>query len=155
MYRLYGRLRILVCTLDKALSLRKFLIYVSHFACDESSQAKHVDSNMIVSKMAVKTVYITGDPKQLEPFRPPITKGCFDYGYYSIANHLEAFAPESTRTQLRIAYRSHPEITKCVSAAAYDGQIVPGTAAEDRASLKESTFPVVTQQFPITLIHSP
>ena len=151
---LYGKARVLVCTLDNALSLRKLLKHFTHAVSDEASQAKHVDMNMMAARMPLKTVFITGDPEQLEPFRPAVLKGCPDYGYSSIAQHLERYAPDTTRVQLNIAYRSHPQITRCVSKAAYEGKLMPGTTEDERQALVGTLFPLAREKYPIVLIHS-
>ena len=152
---LYGKARVLVCTLDKALSLRKLLKHFTHAVSDEASQAKQVDMNIMGSRMPLKTVFITGDPEQLEPFRPPVLKGCPDYGYSSIAQHLERYAPETTKVQLNIEYRSHPQITRCVSKATYNGLLMPGTTEDERQALTGTLFPLAREKYPIVLIHSP
>ena len=152
---LYGKTRVLVRTLDKALSLRKLLKHFTHAVSDEASQAKQVDMNIMGSRMPLKTAFITGDPEQLEPFRPPVLKGCPDYGYSSIAQHLERYAPETTKVQLNIAYRSHPQITRCVSKAAYNGLLMPGTTEDERQALTGTLFPFAREKYPIVLVHSP
>ena len=128
-------MHVLVRTLDKALSLRRLLPHFPHMVGDEASQAKHTDMSVMGAKMPLKTVFITGDPEQLEPFRPPILKGCPDYRYSSIAQHLERYAPDVTRVQLNVAYRSHPQITRCVSKAVYNGLLMPGTTEEEQQAL--------------------
>ena len=71
-----------------------------------------------------------------------------------LSDHLEYHAPYAV-VQLTTVYRSHPEIVKAVSYAAYeinDDQLDTPITAEERANITNSLVPLACKNYPILLI---
>ena len=71
-----------------------------------------------------------------------------------LSDHLEYHAPYAV-VQLTTVYRSHPEIVKAVSYAAYeitDDPLDTPITAEERANITDSLVPLACKNYPILLI---
>ena len=122
---------------------RNILTEVKHIFVEESSIAAHSDMHLLYCQTKAETLVSIGDPLQLQPYRSRNLRQFPRYNVIPLADHLEYHAPYAV-VQLTTVYRSHPEIVKAISYAAYeimDEPLDSPITAEERANITNSHVP--------------
>ena len=125
----------------------------THLIIDEGGQVNTDQTLIIVSQMLkLQKLVITGDPVQLLHYRediPEIVRP-FTESLLTYVDKLQVVRSPIQVIQLIQSYRSHPELTNCISHAAYEGKVVPVAKANERSDFQVA---LPNPELPILLLH--
>ena len=150
----FNQTTIIVGTFAMMFRFRNILSEVKHIFVEESSIAAHSDTHLLYCQTKAETLVSIGDPLQLHPYRSRDLRQFPRHNVIPLADHLEYHAPFAV-VQLTTVNRSHPEIVKAVSFAAYEifGDVLDTSiTAEERANITGSLVPLAHKDYPILLI---
>lgn len=150
--------RIIFCTLSLAEQIGGLFDETTIMVCDEAGQASF---SQLLSTLThfpkLNKLLIAGDRRQLSVFLAEFPEAVRNgFGLDTIIWNLDE-APAVDRTTLEINFRSHPELTSCIEAGAYEShneRLIPGRTAVEMDRLTNQTpIKLPCRNVPLVLIH--
>jgi hypothetical protein len=147
---------IVFMTFDKAALMTNALGQFTHCLGDEVGRL--IDATLchvVCALPKLKMLHLTGDIKQFGVYDADQSEELKsdNFGLESVLKRLIRQGSNIRSYDLRVSYRAHPDICKCLSKAIYNSSVQPGVTAAQRSMLSgNQRLNLPIQKFPAALI---